>query len=32
MIFIAVRSMKYPEQTSDLLAYGTIILKGAREY
>ena len=32
MIFVAVQSIKYPEQTSDLLAYGTIILKGAREY
>ena len=32
MIFVAAQSMKYPEQTSDLLAYGTIIMKGAREY
>ena len=32
LTFAAVRNWKHPEQTNDLLAYGTLIVCGARDY
>lgn len=32
MVFVAIRNRKFPESTNDLLAYGALIARGARDY